>query len=238
MKKTGAIFIAKMGPHPFALAAAHAWEKLTVREWLDREERKLWNSFGSARRQEHFLLGRVAAKRALLALEKGHLPTKTALLPGHLGQPTWRDLSWRTSLTHSGSGEDSIAMAVTGAPTLPLALDLEALSPERNRLSLLRRRLPAAERFSTPNPMAAVIGVWSAKECLGKVLGTGIGVAPSVLALQRIHSTRRQSAYQFKAVPQFQVTQWERNGWLLSFLGPKGIEVPRGLPAWFQSVVR
>jgi len=238
MFKAGPIFQSKSGPHSLCLAAATSGENLRPKDWLTREELTLYESFASPRRREHFLLGRVSAKRTLMALGGRGSPKRMALLPGHLGQPVWQGLGWRTSLTHSGSAETSIAMAVSSSAALPLTLDLEALTPERSRVSLLRRRLPAAERFSTPNPTAAVVGVWSAKECLGKVLGTGIGIAPAVLAVQRVQSGPRQNVYHFKSVPQFHVTQWERDGWLLSFLCPRDISVPRGLPSWFQSVVR
>ncbi len=232
------VFPVKSGPHPYALAAATSDENHSARDWLEKRELALWSSFGSPRRKEQFLLGRIAAKRALNTVAKGHAPRETALLPGYYGQPVWCDLPWLTSLTHSGDGKRSIAIAVTGSPAFPITLDLEPLNSDASRLRSLRQRLPADERSDHPTPENAIIGAWSAKECLGKALGTGIGVAPEVLALRRTKSGPTKAVYHFKSLPQFQVTQWKKHGWLLSLLSAKGSAVPPGLSAWFASVVR
>lgn len=232
MRKPSFTFKASLHGLPYALSVASQGEGLTPTSWLTGAERKLVGGYLSEKRRLNFLLGRVAAKRGARALGTRGRPATLALLPGLLGQPVWRDLPWETSLTHSGP----FAFAVSSGGGLPLTVDLESLDGATvKRGQGMVKRLTPSERKLLPRHPGAFLCLWSAKECLGKWLRTGISVAPSVLEVSSIEGVGAYREIQFKSFPQVKVTQWELGDWLFSFLTPKESAVPGELVTWLAT---
>ncbi len=212
-----------------ALGFAHQEEKPKAQEWLSLPERKLWKAFRSTKRREHFLLGRVAAKRSAIALDPALKANRISLLPGILGQPVWSECLWETSITHS----EGMAFAVSATRGVPVTIDLEPLAAHSaQRVGLLRKRLTRKEKLLSGISERDVIGVWSAKECLGKALRTGISVAHEVLELSGIEKASSHRRYCFRAVPQFEVRQWHSSTWVLSLLFPRDLALHNEVSRW------
>ena len=229
MRKNPFAFKASLHGFAYALGTASRAEGVTAARWLDGAERKLVRGYLSEKRKLNFLLGRVAAKRGAAALGSKPRPTSLSLLPGVYGQPVWKTLPWETSITHSGP----LAFAVSTAAGLPMTIDLESLDEASvKRGQALMKRLSPAEKKLLPRHPAAFLCLWSAKECLGKWLRTGISVAPSVLEISAVHSAGACREIHFKSFPQVKVTQWELGGWLFSLLTPKESAVPGELVTW------
>ncbi len=217
--------------HQFALGVAANSETLTPAKWLSPSERKLRNQFQSEKRRHNFLLGRVAAKRSAAALGEKAPPTAASILPGVFGQPVWIASPWHTSITHSST----LAFAAS-ALELPLTLDLETLDATAlKRAQSLHKRLTPNEKRLMPHHPAAFLSLWSAKECLGKMLRVGISVAPSVLEISAVDSKGACREILFASFPQVKVSQWEFAGWLFSLLTPNEAKIPGEMVAWLGS---
>ncbi|MDA8164199.1 MAG: 4'-phosphopantetheinyl transferase superfamily protein [Desulfobacteraceae bacterium] len=147
--------------------------------WLTPEEHRLYNRFGSGKRQAEWLGGRMAAKLAVARLLGRPLPAvrqKVAVLARPDGKPLVRTAlgtGVELSLSHSGG------LAAAIASFFPCGLDVQALTTTVLRVqdrfsdhaerTLLARLLPG-------QPAVQLTLLWAAKEALRKAI-SGIPLA-------------------------------------------------------------
>lgn len=150
-------------------------------EWLHPHEAQKAANMKSEVRRKAFVAGRIAAKRALLALRPGLSAQRIEIGAGVFGQPVVvgehvGDLS--VSIAHC----EGMAAAIAFPQGHPLGLDVEALAAADEatlHAFILREEIaPDLERRE------ALLRAWCAKESLGKTLRCGLTAAPPVLALQ------------------------------------------------------
>ena len=171
--------IALVHPHDFG-----GWEERAL-QLLGRSEAKTLAALTSPRRRQSFLLGRIAAKAAILHHRRSSDPLAIEIRSGIFGQPVVACAGpdpTGVSITHSSAG----AAAVAFREEHPMGIDFETVDPAQ--LDVLRSALTPAERhMATEDPSGepvAATALWTAKEALSKVLRCGLTAPFEVLALE------------------------------------------------------
>jgi 4'-phosphopantetheinyl transferase len=194
-----------MGP-PF-------WPPATLARWeavMPPEERAGLTPHAApapARRQA-YVLGRLAARRALLPLVGAEGLGSLCILPGVFGQPVLvASQGPATRLGVSLSHRNGVAVAVAFEREHPMGVDIEMLDPAQAD-TLQSQELPGEVAAFTARPGSAATSpatlpvnrpaqvqaprlspleratlLWSCKEALGKAMGCGLTVPPEFLAV-------------------------------------------------------
>jgi phosphopantetheinyl transferase len=168
------------------MAAACAWalgetgsDHLSPAEIAQRE------SMQFAPKRTAFSNGRLAAKRAIAALLEVEDLRRIEIANGVHGAPYIRIPACGLGVSLSHSGDAAVAIAFPrGAP---IGIDLESVG-HADALAVLPalQCSPAEQAWRQETGLAddaACALLWSAREALGKALGTGIASPPGVLAL-------------------------------------------------------
>jgi 4'-phosphopantetheinyl transferase len=151
---------------------------------LHAEELKYFHSLSALKRKKDYLLGRYAAKRALLYLSQTASAPEIHIRPGVFQQPVvigpaCEELS--ACITHSGTFAAAIAFP-TGHP---LGIDLEW--HDDAVLETLKQHVETPELPPTElcaSEAERYIRVWTVKESLSKILQCGLTTPFSVLKLR------------------------------------------------------
>ena len=151
-------------------------------EKLSQEERAQVASFGSAKRQREFALGRAVA-RDLLANRLGVAGPDVLLRVAEDGAPEVEGEELYASISHVATDIHTLATAVV-APR-PVGVDLELIQPRRPDLY---RFLLAPEDYglldALPHPHdEAQVLIWTLKEAVLKAMRTGFRLSPKKLRL-------------------------------------------------------
>lgn len=137
---------------------------------LSMSELERYKDFGSEKRRRQSLIGRIAAKNALMQLTKEWRPNEICIVNTQEGYPVIDNCSdYAVSISHSGN----YAAAVAFKKDISCGIDLEYINPEKiralKRLSLLNEPVENDEKSMTI--------AWCMKESLGKALLCGLNDA-------------------------------------------------------------
>ena len=151
---------------------------------LHPEELKYFHSLSALKRKKDYLMGRYAAKRALLSLSPTSSAPEIHIRPGVFQQPVvigpgCEELS--ACITHSGTFAAAIAFP-TGHP---LGIDIEWHDDavlETLKQHVDTHELPPTELCASE--AERYIRVWTVKESLSKILQCGLTTPFSVLKLR------------------------------------------------------
>ncbi len=204
--------------------------------------------FGQPR--ENFALGRLAGKLALLAAVGASVPLASALSPrgiegeelaqglrsmeignGERGEPLVRaDGPQPPPPAVSLSHVNGLGVAIAFPAGARMGLDLELI--EARRAETVRKGVPlSAEEEAwlkvTLLPEAtALLLLWTAREALGKALGSGLACKWETLALREVASGGRGFyAGRYRHQPQFHCASWVGPGAVMSLAFPETAEV-------------
>jgi 4'-phosphopantetheinyl transferase len=171
-----------------AFAAADA---LPAEEFLSQDEAQQAASFQFAAKKEGFLLGRLAAKRALGALLEEPDLRRIEVRAGIYGQPLLRHpRAGGTEVTVSHSHGLAVALAFPAA--YPMGIDIETSAAVSAPTILGEVEASPAELAwlvsSGVDEATACCVLWTAREALGKSLKLGLNSPLGVLALAEIGS--------------------------------------------------
>jgi phosphopantetheinyl transferase len=176
------------------------WQRALAHIALGNEERRHYYGLPSrGPRRGQWLLGRLAAKDALLMLARQRLgmvlaPADVEIMPDGQGRPEVHspelaEAGWRptVSLSHCGP------LAAAAASTQPqeLGLDVESLRERQLGDWLKEAFAPQELTLVPPDDHRLLLAMWCAKEAAAKALGLGLGGAPrawKVLKLSPDHS--------------------------------------------------
>jgi len=142
-----------------------------------------WQPVGTVHPADSFAAGMVdawrlvaargaPAVRALIARYAGQDPGTLALVAGRHGKPQVAVGPLRFNLSHSG-GTTLLAFALD----VEVGIDVEHARVLRRREALLARCFTPAEQATlrvAPDPDAALLAAWTAKEALVKAVGRGL----------------------------------------------------------------
>ena len=186
-------------------------------------------------KRQGFLLGRLAAKRALGALLAESDLRRIEIDSGAFGQPlVLHPRAGRVELTLSHS--HGLAVALAYPDELPMGVVLETVSAAAADTILGELQLSAAEKAwlaaGTVGEATACGVLWTAREALGKSMKIGLNCPLGILALEHIVSAGAAGAAAWEAryanFPQSQCLSQEIDGRILSLAMPIGTR----LSAW------
>jgi phosphopantetheinyl transferase len=155
----------------------------TLERLLHPNERAYVRVLRNDTRRDSYVLGRVAAKRAVCVLSHIDAPASVEIRAGAFGQPVVRAPAGYAEVTISHC--DDTALVVAFEPEHPIGVDLERAAEPSART--VREHLGAAElsmlaELGWSDELAATM-LWSAKEALAKVLRSGLTVPLNVLSI-------------------------------------------------------
>ncbi len=160
-------------------------------EFLSEGEKEQAEGFQFAAKKQGFLLGRLAAKRALGALMDEPDLRQIGIRAGVYGQPLVRHpraASIEVSVSHS----HGLAVALAFPAEYPMGIDLETIAAVSAEVILgeLEASPPELTWLATGGVDAATACcvLWSAREALGKALRIGLNSPLGILALSEIRS--------------------------------------------------
>lgn len=180
-------------------------------------------------KQQGFLLGRLAAKRALGALIEEPDLRLIEIRAGVFGQPLVRHpRAGRTEVTLSHSHGLAVALAYPGES--PMGIDLETVSAVAAVTILGELQLSAAEKAwmaaGTVGQATACGVFWTAREALGKSMKIGLNCPLGILALDDLGSAGASAwTGRYANFPQSRCLSQEIDGRVLSIAMPMAIEL-------------
>ncbi|HTH49223.1 MAG TPA: 4'-phosphopantetheinyl transferase superfamily protein [Candidatus Limnocylindria bacterium] len=152
--------------------------------WLGSEEKAYFQCLTHRRRQESFLLGRLAAKFAVSELVPTGAPAAIEIRRGVFDQPLVRGpgcAGCSVSISH----DETWAVALAFQEAHPMAIDVETVTAGRI-LTIESQLLPQELGWAAAGPDREAICtlLWTAKEALSKVLGCGLTAPMRLLSLK------------------------------------------------------
>jgi 4'-phosphopantetheinyl transferase len=206
-----------------------AVDALAPGELLNESEKKQAAGFRFAAKKEGFLLGRLAAKRALGALLEEPDLRRIGIRSGVYGQPIVhhpRAGSADVTVSHS----HGLAVALAFPAEYPIGIDLETASAVSAATILGELEASPAELTwlvgSGVDEATACCVLWTVREALGKALKTGLNSPLGILALADIQSAgERNWAGRYLNFPQCRCQSQAQGGRVLSLALPKDVEL-------------
>ncbi len=180
-------------------------------------------------KQQGFLLGRLAAKRALSALLAEPDLCRIEIRSGVFGQPLVyhpRSVGVEVSLSHS----HGLAVALAYPGEFPLGMDVETVSADSADAVLAELQISDAEKAwlaaQALAPTVACGVLWTAREALGKSMKIGLNCPLGTLALDRIEPAGAAAWIgQYANFPQSRCLSQQSGGRILSIAIPRTVEV-------------
>lgn len=203
--------------HRVCFATASA---MPAGEFLGESEKKQSADFKFAAKREGFLLGRLAAKRALGAQLAEPDLRQIEIRAGVYGQPLVRhpraaDVEVTVSHSHG------LAVALAYPAEYPMGIDLETISAVSAQVVIgeLEASPPELTWLATGGVDAATACcvLWTAREALGKSLKLGLNSPLGMLALTGIHPGNDSNwSGSYLNFPRCQCLSWLAGGRVLS----------------------
>lgn len=199
----------------FATASA-----MPAEEFLSESEKKQSADFKFAAKREGFLLGRLAAKRALAELLAEPDLRQIEIRAGVYGQPLVqhpRAADAEVTVSHS----HGLAVALAYPAEYPMGIDLETVSAVATQVVIgeLEASPPELTWLATGGVDAATAccALWTAREALGKSLKIGLNSPLGMLSLTGIQAAGEGSyAGRYLNFPRCQWLSWVAGGRVLS----------------------
>ncbi len=163
-------------------------ETESLKPFLHQEELKRYNSYTSDIRKQSYLLGRYCAKKALQKHCNISIPSSIWIEPGVFNQPVIKAPfigEIKVSISHSGKA----AIAAAYNESHPMSVDIEQIDTS-NRESiysqLTDREKSIIQLSGEGNTDIFLTSLWTSKECLGKVLTTGLTCGLKLFEIDKI----------------------------------------------------
>jgi phosphopantetheinyl transferase len=193
-------------------------------EFLSEHEEEQLAGFQFAAKKQGFLLGRLAAKRALGALLEEPDLRRIEIGSGVYGQPLVRHAQAggvEVTISHS----HGMAVAVAFPAAYPIGIDLETVSAISAGTILAELSASVPERAwlgsAAVDEATACCVLWTAREALGKALRIGLNCPLGVLALSEVRAVGGEAWIgRYANFPQCQCLSQARGDRVLSLVMP------------------
>lgn len=196
-----------------------AWQNLLTPE----EKRSLISNRLAPARLIELCAGRALARIALSKFYPGATTRQCSILPGVFGQPILETPpSCPVPVSVTLSHTRRLVAALVFPRAHPIGLDLEWLDRARTS-DLLPHFTPAELNLLKPTSIDAsesIFAVWSAKEALSKILGTGLMTPFTLFEVDRLDSSPRLFQGTFRHFPQYRFSSRQLGDHVLSLVYP------------------
>jgi phosphopantetheinyl transferase len=190
---------------------------------LTAAEQNYWRTLTAERRQRSFLLGRLAAKRAISRASGDMDPDAVTIDRGVFTQPVVLGpaaaAGWDVSISHT----DSVAVAIAFPRQHPMAIDIETAAGER--IDAVASQLTESERAAAAamdcGEARGMLLQWTMKEALSKVLGCGMMVPFALLETNDLSAATDRWRAVFRHFAQYQACGWVAGNTALSLVLPR-----------------
>lgn len=204
-------------------------DKTSSADFLTTAERERYSGFKFAAKKDAFLLGRLAAKRALGALLAEADLGRIGIRSGIYGQPLVdhpRSGIAEVTVSHS----HGLAVGLAYPPLYPMGIDLETVSAVSAAAVLDQLQASAAERTwmasAGLDDATTCCVLWTAREALGKALKTGLNSPLGILALTDLRPVAEGNwAGRYLNFPQSRCLSLIRGDRVLSLAMPGAVEL-------------
>jgi 4'-phosphopantetheinyl transferase len=197
--------------------------------FLSESELVQYGALRLAQKQQAFLLGRLAAKRALGAFLSESDMRRIEIRSGVFGQPLLhhsRAGGVEVSVSHS----HGLAVAMAYPDEFPIGVDLETVAAGSAVTILGELQISDAEKAwlaaRTVGPTTACGILWTAREALGKSMKIGLNCPLGILSLGHIeHAGATAWIGRYANFPQSRCLSQEIDGRVLSIAMPRVVEL-------------
>ena len=150
-----------------------------VKEWLETSELDRYHSFGSEKRRHQYVIGRIAAKNAIMKLIDVRDPTQIDISNAKDGHPITENAE--ISITHS----NNYAAAIAYSTESTFGIDMESINEQRIKtLSYISLENEQIKQ----NPTQLTIA-WCMKESLSKALLCGFSQPFETFRIKSLHNS-------------------------------------------------
>ena len=223
----------------YAVCVAVLQEPLdTLLEKLDLlhvEERRQFHSFKYDLRRTSYLLGRFAAKKALVNLTKASAENAIWIDYGILRFPIVRcPAIQNTSISISHC--DDFGVSIAFPEICPIGIDLERINPDK--LKPILSQVGESEKIQLEkedlNNLTGYTILWTMKEALSKVLKTGISIDFKLLNIVNIINHDGVFESDFSIFRQYKAYAFVKNGYAMAIVLPSKINLD---PTQIQNLI-
>jgi phosphopantetheinyl transferase len=195
------------------------------KKWLHPDELAYLSSLQFPRRRHSYLLGRLAAKKALRDFLPESPSHSLVLEAGIFGQPVLKGFG-ASGVQVSIAHKEGIAAAIACSERHPLAIDIEKL--ETSQHAAIFNMLTAREKRhffphsdgEIDNNLYALL--WTAKESLAKILRIGFTAAMEIFEVDQITWTDdRFWVTSYTHFPQYKSISFDQHGITVAIAMPK-----------------
>lgn len=187
---------------------------------LHSRERKDYNALKFNKRIRSFLVGRLAAKQAVAALNGEKKLTSIFIESGVFSQPivVCEKRNTQVSITHC----EDYGMAIAFPEVHPMGIDLEKIDPLKR--DVLAGQITAFENtLIVPAVIQYDVGLallWTAKEALSKVLKTGLMTPFELFEVAKIKFCENFIICYYKNFPQYKAISFSIGNYMCSIVHP------------------
>ena len=210
-------------------------EEVEHSKYLHQSEIDHYHSLKFELKKHQYLLGRLAAKKALEPLFESQQLSDIAIDNGVFGQPIVKSKQfcpYQISISH----RDNIAVAIAFEEACPMAIDIEVDDPKRYELIkdyLSEKEIALLRQVSAKRDIYHILA-WSVKEAYGKVMKFGMTIPLNLLEISAI-KTVKSNIFGTDNIwvsfcsnfPQYKVISWELmldgNSFIISISIPKSV---------------
>lgn len=190
---------------------------LSLEEWTRAQRYRNENA------RALWILGRLAAKRALFQLEPTAVLSSLSVQSAVTGTPYFQGLesSYEVSITHS----KSVALALVSPMRHPVTIDLESIRTER--VAAITKMLTDRESqlaSETEDPISTLTLLWTAKEALSKWMRSGMSFDFRVLEVKSWKQKGNHISGAFSHVYHLKFESWRVGDWWITMVFPNKSE--------------
>lgn len=198
-----------------------------LENYLHPKEKEYYDTLTVENRMKSYLMGRYAAKKAVLFCTRNNNLESIFIQWGIFNQPIVTGdhcNNIQVSITHSGDYGAAIAFP----ENLPVGIDIEQVDPRRidvleNQISLQEKELLKSGLHSYNKKLTML---WTVKEALSKILRTGLTATYDIFEVDKIKYKEDRVVNYFKNFPQYCAISFElEDTYICSIVYPKTVEL-------------
>jgi len=190
------------------------------------------------RRQRSYLLGRYAAKQALMQTGYAY-PAQVEIAAGVFNQPIVKP-GQPEPISISLSHSEHLACALAFPEAHPIAIDVEDTIPDRSdvmKTQILPRELDQAAS-AWGNTLHHSVMIWTAKEALSKALRCGMTCPFELLAVKELEVGQGFFGGQFENFAQYRFQTWIIGGTVMSIVFPRNSAMMIDMESMIEAMAR